>query len=676
MLGVYKLTKFNFLFLVFFIILFPGYAFNIYETASNNWFENHQRDSESLIVGRITPKSDAGLFANGGFLGWFVSPGDFVSTTYEQYIEDSPPLKAASYSVYTGQFGLQGYVLTMVDRILRLARIDGHDRLWLLQTVVAAALAATLSYLLVNFKREFGWVPALCGLGLLVFSPWLTVFARNLYWVPFTWFLPVAAAWHFYVVNPIPRGRRLFKALAWVGFFITIKSLCGFEYITAIAGATAGVIGYGLIKSKTRLTATLAQGLIGFITVSVAVIGAIIIQISALALMKGDLIAGWNDFAERVLYRTYGNPLMFDQQLAASLKASVGEVLYKYWTDGQPVFKIGQVLSANAAQLVSPLMVLILGAALYVLWRDRFEPDRRTQAMAITFLAVVSLISSLSWMIVAKAHSYIHTHMNYVLWHVPFLLFAGPLSVRIVRMALPKGIAEVLVVGVLSVGILTDPFARPIFDGKSYAVFNTERGKISLFKNGILLDLPCKSIINGERFFLHVGSKERFLPEPYRENGILNLDFSWFDHRIGNFLMERMSGRCRAFAPSPSIHLNQIPVHFVRFGQFRQDGDQSRSWEFLVDERHLLTSASESLMISNFSDDQWDQGVHKFRTGFLVDNNFDNRQKLDKYSGLIFNGAKVPFDTILISDKWIKFLFDSRAPFLEIQSREINLYEQ
>ncbi len=676
MLRVYKLSKYRFLFFVFFIILFPGYAFNIYGTASNEWFESHQRDSESLVVGRITPKSDAGLFANGGFLERLAGREDMVGATYDQYTEDRQPLTAASYSTYTGQFGLQGYVLTMVDRILRLATIGGHDRLWLLQTGVAAAFAVTLAYLLANIWREFGLTPALLGLAMLVFSPWLTVFARNLYWVPFTWFLPIAAAWHFYVVNPIPSGRRLFTALTWVSFFIIIKSLCGFEYITAIAGATAGVIGYGLIKSKTRLTTILIHGLIGFIVISLAVVAAIIIQISALAVVRGDLIAGWNDFAERVLYRTYGDPLAFNPQLAASLKASVGEVLSKYWTEGQPVFSIGQALSANAAQLVSPLIALIASSALYVLWRDRSDPDRRAQVMAISFLAIVSLMSSLSWMIVAKAHSYIHIHMNYVLWHVPFLLFAGPLSVRIVRMAMPKGIAEVLVVGVLVIGLVSDPFSRPIFDGKSYAVFQTERGEVSLFKNGILLNLPCESIKSGERFFLHVGSNERFLPVPYREYGMLNLDFSWFDHRIDNILAEKMSGHCRAFAPSPSIHLDQIPIHFINFGQFKQDGDQSRSWEFLVDKRHLLTSESDSFIISDFSDDHWNQGINKYRSGFLVDNNFSNRQKLDKYSGVIINGTKFPFDTISISDQWITFIFDNRAPFPEILGHEINLYEK
>ncbi|KAB2777285.1 hypothetical protein [Brucella anthropi] len=676
MLGVCKISKYRLLFFIFFIVLFPGYAFNIYGTASNDWFESHQRDSESLVVGRITPKSDAGLFANGGFLGWLANQGDLVSATYDQYTEDRAPLRAESYSVYTGQFGLQGYVLTMIDRALRLATIDGHDRLWLLQMGVAAALAATLAYLLANFWREFGLSATVCGLALLVFSPWLTVFARNLYWVPFTWFLPIAAAWHYYVVNPFPSGRKLLVGLTWINFFIIIKLLCGFEYITAITGATAGVIGYGLIKSNTHPTTILVHGLISFIAISLAAIGAIIIQISALAAMKGDLVAGWNDFAQRVLYRTYGNPLKFDDIFAASLNASIGEVLSKYWTEGQPVFNADRVLSANAAQLVSPLIVLIASSALYVLWRDWTDSDRRSKVMAISFLAISSLISSLSWMIVAKAHSYIHTHMNYVLWHVSFLLFAGPLSVRIVRMAIPKGIAEVVFAGVLAIGISFYSFTPPIWDGQAYATFETEKGKISIFKNGILFNLPCKSIIDGERFFLHVGSDERFLPVPYRQYGILNLDFSWPEHRVDNIITEKMTGRCRAFSASPGLPLNQIPVRFIKFGQFKQDGDQSRSWEFAINEKQLLKSETETINISDFSDYQWNLGINKFYAGFLVENSFENRQKLDKYSGVVINATKIPFEDIAISDLWITFFFNDRAIFPEKMNREIVLYAQ
>jgi hypothetical protein len=39
----------------------------------------------------------------------------------------------------------------------------------------------------------------------------------------------------------------------------------------------------------------------------------------------------------------------------------------------------------------------------------------------------VSILAPLSWFIIFKAHSYIHTHMNYIVWQMPFVLFGSAL---------------------------------------------------------------------------------------------------------------------------------------------------------------------------------------------------------------------------------------------------------
>jgi hypothetical protein len=34
-----------------------------------------------------------------------------------------------------------------------------------------------------------------------------------------------------------------------------------------------------------------------------------------------------------------------------------------------------------------------------------------------------SLLAPLSWFVIFKAHSYIHTHMNFIVWQMPFTFF-------------------------------------------------------------------------------------------------------------------------------------------------------------------------------------------------------------------------------------------------------------
>lgn len=663
-------------FVLFFLLLFAGYAFNSYGTASDSWFKNHQRDSESLVIGRMMPKSDVDFFANGGFLGRLDLHGDLGSATYDHYLKDQPPLPSASYGIYTGQLGLQGYALTIVDRALRTIGVDGPSRLWLMYTLTAAALAAVLSYLLTCFKREFGLVAAFFGLALLIFSPWLTVFARNLYWVPFTWFLPIASAWYFYARNPPASGRRLFSALLWIGFLIFTKALCGLEYITAVAGATACVVGYGLIKANIRLKVILIYGFATAAAIVSAVIGAIIVQVLAIGAMRGSIAIGWNDFINRIAYRSYGDPLIYDEKYAESLGSSINRVLSVYWTEGRPILNIGSIFSANAAQIIIPLVTLIIISMAYMLWRCWNEPDRRRQIIATIFLIISSVIASLSWLVVAKGHSYIHTHMNYVLWHLSILLFAGPISIYAMRLIAPRGIAEIAVASALVAGILlySSTPSRP--DGDPYMVLETEKGTVSLFKEGVFFDFPCASIADGERFFLHVGGVAQFLPASSRSAGFLNLDFFWTDRRTTNVIGEWLSGRCHAFVVSPSIQLDHVPIRFIRFGQFKHDGDKSQSWSVLISEQQLHAFAAKIFSIGDISDSQWERGVHKYRAGLLVSNNLDNRQSLAAYTGIVIDKVKIPFEEISLDEAWITFFFDREMPFPADVSRELNLYSE
>jgi len=41
---------------------------------------------------------------------------------------------------------------------------------------------------------------------------------------------------------------------------------------------------------------------------------------------------------------------------------------------------------------------------------------------ALSLALWFSLLAPLSWMVIFKGHSYIHTHMNFITWHMPFTI--------------------------------------------------------------------------------------------------------------------------------------------------------------------------------------------------------------------------------------------------------------
>ena len=54
-------------------------------------------------------------------------------------------------------------------------------------------------------------------------------------------------------------------------------------------------------------------------------------------------------------------------------------------------------------------------------WRSNGE--RQQQDIALILTTWFSILAPLSWFVIFKAHSYIHTHMSFLLWQMPFTLF-------------------------------------------------------------------------------------------------------------------------------------------------------------------------------------------------------------------------------------------------------------
>jgi hypothetical protein len=106
------------------------------------------------------------------------------------------------------------------------------------------------------------------------------------------------------------------------------------------------------------------------------------------------------DLIER---RTYGNAANYDLRFANSLNASVLDVLIEYfWSCGRPLD--GKLIFVMA---VATVVSLIYQRKVLKL-RNTFEIS----------LFAVTLLTCISWFILGKAHSYIHTGLNFVLFYM------------------------------------------------------------------------------------------------------------------------------------------------------------------------------------------------------------------------------------------------------------------
>ncbi|MBQ7284245.1 MAG: hypothetical protein IJW74_05305, partial [Oscillospiraceae bacterium] len=226
-------------------------------------------------------------------------------------------------------------------------------------------------------------------------------FARNLYWVEFTWFIPVLAGLLCSVYYDNKKIRVLSCALAFLSVFA--KSLCGYEYISTILIAMMSFLFADFVSSivKKDREKSLSYFKTMLVMGALAVMGfAVAIVLHASMRGGGNLMAGIAEIWQQdVMRRTLGgDPADFSEIFAASLTASVGDVVKLYLA---PQVEIVAGLSGSWFKL---LMLLPVPAfALQLIACKKIDVQQ-----AVLYL--LTMAAALSWFVLAKSHSYEHTH--------------------------------------------------------------------------------------------------------------------------------------------------------------------------------------------------------------------------------------------------------------------------
>ena len=128
--------------------------------------------------------------------------------------------------------------------------------------------------------------------------------------------------------------------------------------------------------------------------------------------------------------RTHGEAQGFPEVYAASLEAgTIGVVityvngiffdLNNYLSQTNP-FVSNFLLKVRYGYLIVLFMVM---SVLLFLRSKRVMANRREQDIALIWTTWFSILAPLSWFVIFKAHSFIHTHMSFLLWQMPFTFF-------------------------------------------------------------------------------------------------------------------------------------------------------------------------------------------------------------------------------------------------------------
>lgn len=364
-----------------------GEIFDIINIESNEWYINIFLDSTEVL----TPERC----------------GDIEDIIFCD--PEGADLPAGILRLYPSQFGLQGKVFRQIAM-----RLEEENTLQCINLLCSIATAVVFMIIVIIINKKYNFLLAACFFVTFLLSPWVVNFARNLYWVEFTWFVPMMVglfcAWKI--------DNQKCRVISYIGAFISIlgKCLCGYEYISAIM---MGLIAFLLVdlivvagkKDKHRIVLMFrtiviigACALIGFVAA---------ICLHAIYTGNGNILVGIHNIIEGdALRRTSGADLnnFIDalKTVTDSQTASTWEVLSKYFHFST------EVITGITGNLFPILCVAPL--AIFALEYHNTQLNLEKLAFYIVFFLV-----SVSWLVLAKAHSYVHIHMNYVLWYFGFV---------------------------------------------------------------------------------------------------------------------------------------------------------------------------------------------------------------------------------------------------------------
>lgn len=380
--------------------------FAYFEEVENDF----QAESENYVVGSmVCGARECGNSQYGLTLAieQSVDDGNILDVMREYF-----DLQSVIYFPYTSQIGLQGHVCRTIAHYLCAER--PVSAILTLRSIfcgfccAALALVATGISFVAGKKHNFKLAIAFFLTFLL--SPWVKNFAPNLYWVEFTWFVPMLLGM---VMSLNYKKYDKFWFYILIFMALAIKSACGYEYITTVM---LGLILFPLVDLLTVEKDERKKVFIVIFKLGIAALAGFFAAISIHALTRGsgDIVAGIKDIYEKdVMRRTVGIYKFdfVDGQTAANYKKYIETgVLYnlKLYFDFHTF-----VLDGLSKEFFVPLTVIAL-----VFFS---HSARKSKCRWELILFLLSALCTISWFVLAKEHSYIHTHMNYVLWYFGFV---------------------------------------------------------------------------------------------------------------------------------------------------------------------------------------------------------------------------------------------------------------
>ena len=425
--------------LVSMALFYSSFMHNLLGVVSTQWFAWHQKDMESFVVGRMVKSRQDGVLSAAGLLGTCSPIAEKVPFSMDvlrfQYRSYAQGLGCGAYTPYESQIGAQGMPFSLLDRAMPL---EAETRLKSLYALTSLLSASLLSVLVLWLWRRIGTLPAITALAFTLCSEWLTVFGRNLWWCLGAFYLPMTAQLWAYRSQHQADAVALRRIAAAAFLAVTAKCILnGYEYMTTvlIMSAVPTVYYCSLAGARAHVFARHLAALAG---------GSAAAVLLTMAVLCGQIYAAtgsdtrgvehiWSSFEKR----SHADPDAYPRVFKASLEADPFTVLKSYLTGSYTTVGTNTG-DATGSGLHVPywfLCLLFTAASAAAILLCRQAPAWNRRILALVAAMWTGFLAPLSWFVIFKEHSFIHTHMNFVVWQMPFTVLGFALCGLVVQQA-------------------------------------------------------------------------------------------------------------------------------------------------------------------------------------------------------------------------------------------------
>jgi hypothetical protein len=404
------------------LILLPNFYRNRWTAVEPEYYAEWQTRYDRLVVARLVKTRQDGFLSAGGLMGlgdekeW----GFETRTNRHQFNTYLNKGEFRSYLVYKSNPGLQGVFYGAFDQV---SPLTGEQNIKLFRGFTALTSAMVLGLILAALAVEFGILSGLLTLVFTVFSMWIVLPAGSIFWDLWAFYLPFAAG--AYLLADSARKYEYNSARIHSVLFITVLTrflFSGFDMTTTVlVMTTVPFVFHGIYHKWDGRTFVVRMVKVGIVLTAATLTGLVILLLQIIA-NEGSIARASEYILNRFSSHTGGNYEYFTNQEVEVRTISAFEVLSKYLL--MPAIDL-RFRNISVHVLYWHLLVVfalftLISISMHRIGSQRLNIPRKT--LALMSATWYSILAPLSWYVLFKPHSFIHTHVNTMAWQMPFTI--------------------------------------------------------------------------------------------------------------------------------------------------------------------------------------------------------------------------------------------------------------